>query len=432
MKGKQPGFFKRLVGSFSASSYPFPPGSQNNDDFERNTSNTLSSVSSEQRALSISTFWACVKLLSGTVASLPINIFERPKGSGKPEVAYDYPLHGILHDQANADMTSFSLIQATVASMAMHGVAYGEKKFSGSRLVAIDFMPFNRVTWQCGNDGYREYFYADATGARRKIPREKLWRPLGFSLDGLNGMSIVQYGARNIGSALSAEVAADQTFTNGLMPTVAFTMEQVLKKDQRDSFRDNFKKEMAGALNAGKPPLLEGGMKAQEIGIDPSDAQLLESRAWSVEEICRWFGILPSMIGHSQKSTTWGTGLEQQNLAFLQYCLQTILTGIEASIRMDLIPPTDRAKYYAKFSIEALLRADSQGRAALYSSGSQNGWMMRSEIREFEDLPFIEGSDVLTVQSNLVPLDQLGTNTDAKNAQDALKTFLGIGEKETT
>lgn len=420
-----------VLALFSASSYPFPPGAQNRDGFERNADNPLRGCSNEDRALTISTFWACVRLLSGTVASLPCNVFERPKGSGRPEIAFDYALQTILHDQANAETTAFSLIQAVVASLAVHGEAYGEKRFVGNRLVAVDFLPRNRVTRVFENDEWR-YYFANRDGTRREIPRAKLWRILGFSLDGVCGLSVVQYGARNLNSAMSAEIAASSTFEKGLMPTTYFKYPKILQKNQREDARKAIKI-ISGALNAGEPAILEADMETGTIGIDPVDAQLLESRAWSVEEICRWFGMDPSMIGHSQKQTSWGTGLEQRNLAFLTYCIQTIIKSIEASIRMDLIPAPDRQRYFAKFSLEGLLRADSAGRAALYASAAQNGWMSRAEIRELEDLPFVAGSDVLTAQSNLLPLTKLGQAAPAAAAaNDAIKAWLGITEQKGT
>src|SRR5690606_26192094 len=166
-------------------------------------------------------------------------------------------------------------------------------------------------------------------------------------------------------------------------PTVAFTMQQVLKPEQREGFRETMK-EVSGALNAGKSPLLEGGMDAKTIGINPKDAQLLESRAFSVEEICRWFRVPPWMVGHTEKSTSWGTGIEQQMIAFLTFTLRPWLTRIEQTINRQLLSPADQPRYYAEFNIEGLLRADSAARAAFYSTALQNGWLNRGEVRSEE------------------------------------------------
>lgn len=175
-------------------------------------------------------------------------------------------------------------------------------------------------------------------------------------------------------------------------------------------------------------------MEYQPLSMNPDDAQMLQTRAFHVEEICRWFRVPPFMVGHSEKSTSWGTGLEQQMLGFLTFALRPYLSRIEQGIKKSLLPPAERAKYHAEFSLEGLMRADSAGRAALYASAAQNGWMTRNEIRELENWPPVDGGDELTVQSNLVPISLLGKITStATAAKSAVLTWLGlpaIGEEK--
>lgn len=149
-------------------------------------------------------------------------------------------------------------------------------------------------------------------------------------------------------------------------------------------------------------------MACQALTMDPEDAQLIETRGFNVDQVCRIFRVPPFMVGHTQNSTSWGTGLEQQQIGFLTFAMRPYLVRIEQSIRKQLLKPSERSSFYAEFVIEGLMRADSSGRAALYTSAGQNGWMTRNEMRRRENLPPIEGGDTLTVQSNLVPLDQLG------------------------
>ena len=155
-------------------------------------------------------------------------------------------------------------------------------------------------------------------------------------------------------------------------------------------------------------------MEVGTIGINPNDAQLLESRSFSVEEICRWFRVPPFMVGHSEKSTSWGTGIEQQMIGFLTFTLGPWLRRIEQAISKDLLTPTDRVRFYPKFAIEGLLRADSAGRAAFYSAMVNNGILTRDEVRELEDRePMGGNAAVLTVQTAMAPLDSLGQNPPA-------------------
>lgn len=417
MKTKKPGLLKSVFMSFTQLSWPFPAGSQNRDGFERNADNPLNgaAVYSQDAVLRLSAAWACVRLLAETISTLPLHLYER-RPDGTRRDAKSHPLYDLLHTQPNADMTAQTFWEAYLASMLLWGNAYGEKRYVGGRIVAIDFLNPAAVTPFVTTDGRLRFRYSTGIGQAREIDEADMFHTLGFSTNGRLGLSVISYGAGVFRSAISADTAASNTFDNGLMPTVAFTMEAVLKKDQRDEFREDFRNQMAGALNAGKPPLLEGGMSAQPIGINPVDAQLLESRAWSVEEICRWFRVPPFMVGHSEKSTSWGTGIEQQMIGFLTFSLRPWLTRVEQSITRSLIG-AQRDRYFAEFSVEGLLRADSAGRAEYLSKMTQNGLMTRDEGRAYDNRPPMGGNAaVLTVQSALLPIDKLGTTAPKPEA----------------
>jgi len=209
-------------------------------------------------------------------------------------------------------------------------------------------------------------------------------------------------------------------------------MDRVLTPAQRAEFRDNLEK-VGGALNAGKSPLLEGGMSVGEVGINPDEAQLLESRGFSVEEICRWFRVPPFMVGHAEKSTSWGTGIEQQMIGFLTFTLGPWLRRIEQAISKDLLSPADRQRFYPKFAVEGLLRADSAGRSAFYSAMVNNGILTRDEVRALEDRePMGGNAAVLTVQTAMAPLDSIAQSSDAAAARAALRSWLAEPESERT
>lgn len=166
-------------------------------------------------------------------------------------------------------------------------------------------------------------------------------------------------------------------------------------------------------------------MSYQGITLNPEDAQMLESRSFSIEEICRWFRVPPFMVGHSEKSTSWGSGIEQQMIGFLTFTLAPWLRRVEQAISKDLLTPGERTRYYPKFAVEGLLRADSAARGAFYSVMVNNGILTRDEVRELEDRePMGGNAAVLTVQTALAPLDSLGTNADAAQARAALMSWL--------
>jgi len=363
-------------------------------------------VVNETNMLSLSAAWACTRLISETIATLPLSMYENTS-SGK-RVASSHQLQYIIHDQPNADATASVYWESVIAAMLLRGVARSEKLMVGSTLVGLKFLAPNRLAITRKSDGSLQYAYTEDSGLQRVIPESRIFTIPGFSLDGKNGVSVIYYGANVFGSALAAGNAANKTFENGLMPTTYYKMERVLNKDQRDEFRESLTG-ISGAVNAGKSPLLEGGMSVDTIGINPNDAQLLESRSFSVEEICRWFRVPPFMVGHSEKSTSWGTGIESQMIGFLTFTLAPWLKRVEQAISKDLLTPVDRMRYYPKFSVEGLLRADSAGRSSFYSSMVNNGIFTRDEVRLLEDRePMGGNAAVLTVQTSMAPLDTLG------------------------
>lgn len=423
---RKPGFIKSALASWLLDAYPYP---KNAGDGIAYNIHPYADGSGSQVILRLSAVWACVRLLAETISTLPIGLYER-LANGDRRIATEHPLYELLHNQPNADMTAQTFWEIVVASLLLRGNAFAEKMYIGARLVALNFLDPRRVSWTCKLDGTIEFRYADPAGKSRVIPEGRMFHTLGFTTDGKMGLSVVAYGSGVFRSALSAQTAANTTFDKGLMPTIGFKKKGFFKKEQRDEFRADFLKHVGGAMNAGKPFILEDDMDAVEIGINPTDAQLLESRAFSVEEICRWFRVPPFMVGHSEKSTSWGSGIEQQQIGFLTFALRPWLTRIEQSIRKSLLTPAEKTRYFAEFNIEGLLRADSAGRSAFYASALQNGWMNRNTVAKLENLPPIPGGDVYTVQSNLTTIDKLGETDPAGSVKDALQAFLGLTDKE--
>jgi len=200
-------------------------------------------------------------------------------------------------------------------------------------------------------------------------------------------------------------------------------MDMILAGDQRDQIRKHVKtvSESGGIL------VLEKGAAFHKLGFDPVSAELLKSREWNVEEICRWYRVDPSMVGHGAKDSNWGTGLEQKMLWFITFTLRNWCVKIEQAVRKSLLTPVERQTYFAEFAIEGLLRGDSAARAQFYSTMTQNGIMSRDECRVKENLKRMGGNAAeLTVQSNMMPIDMLGEKPADREAADALMAWLGI------
>lgn len=369
-------------------------------------------------ALEISTAYACVRLLSQTVATLPLMLMQRD-ANGRRSVARDLDLYVLLHDQPNPNMTAVEFWECMVASLCLWGNGYAQKLRSGRRLVGLVPLRPDVMTVYLGERGELRYRY-DKPGAERKdFGADEILHIKGFTVDGLVGLSPIAYARNSLGLATAIDTAAGGTFKSGMRSTGLFKFPTWLKKEQREQFREYMESFANGGDNQGKSLVLEGGVDFMAVSMNPNDAELLASRKFSVEDICRWYGVPPFMVGHTEKSTSWGTGLEQQNIGFLTYGLRPILSHIEQAVKKSLLMPEERGKLYAEFNLEGLLRADSVGRASLYSQMVQNGIFTRNEVREKENLPAMDGGDELTAQSNLVPLDKLGASPATPVAKDA-------------
>jgi len=375
-------------------------------------------------ALQLATVWACVRLIAETLASLPLGFYQRNE-DGSRTAATRHNLYNLLHNQPNADMTAVVFWEVVVASLLLWGNAYIEIIRSGKTVIALGFLlPWRMKPPRRLPNGELEYRYTDDNGAERVIAGADIMHITAFSLDGICGISPVSYGANVLGTSIATDKASAETFRDAMRSPGIITVTSVLKNDQREQIRAHVKK----VADEGGVYVLEKGAGFEKLKFNPVDAELLASRAWNVEEICRWFGLDPAMVGHGGKDSNWGTGLEQKMLWFLVFALRKWCVRIEQAVRKNLLTPVERLTFFAEFNMEGLLRGDSEARQSFYASAAQNGWKTRNEIRRLENDPPMPGGDVLTVQSNLVPLDQLGKVPAASDtsARDALLAWLGI------
>lgn len=374
-------------------------------------------------ALQLSTVWGCVRLVSETLSTLPCNLLR--DRNGVAAVDSTHSLHYLLHTQPNAETTAVTFWQAFIASMLLWPGAYVEvdRNVLGTPTSLWNLLP--QYVERKVIDGRVRWWYTDPDTNNRREITEKMWYTPAFSLDGKTGLSPVSMGANVFGGAIAADRASADTFTKGMKATGIVNVDHLLTPKQREETRDHVRtvSEKGGYF------VLEKGTGFQQLNMNPQDAELLSTRAFNVEEICRWFRVPPFMVGHSEKSTSWGTGIEQQMIGFITFVLRPWAVRIEQSIRMNLLSPAERSQYSAQFVLEGLLRGDSASRAAFYNIMVQNGIYTRDECRAKENLaPHGGNAEVLTVQSNLVPIDKLGTAaaSPAKPLEDALKNFLGI------
>lgn len=352
--------------------------------------------------MALSAAWACVNLLAGTIASLPLMVYSTR--NGVREIAKDHPLYRVLHDTPNRLQTALDFWEFTCASIELRGNSYARVLRNGDRVVSlVPVSPELPVITPLPN-GELEYVWSEGESHFRETSATML-HIRGFGGGPVAGLSTLAFGRRVFGLATAINTAASGTFANGLRPSGTLSFKDFLTKDQREIVETRLVDKFAGAMNAGRPMVLEGGTAWQQLTINPEDAQMLESRAFSVEEICRFFGVPPHMVGHTQTSTSWGTGLEQQTLGFQKFALRRRLKRIEQALEKQLLTPEDRSRgVVIEFALEGLLRGDSGARSGFYASALSNGWMTINEVRELENLSPVDGGDVPRMQSQNVPI----------------------------
>jgi phage portal protein, HK97 family len=371
--------------------------------------NTASGVEvSDSRAMQISTVFSCIRLLAEVCAAMPLPVYKR-LGDGTREEAGDHWLAKLLREP-NPIMTGNQLREAVVASIAGWGNAYLEINRNADGR-PVELWPLNPGGMQVTRTTPYTvaYKYTRQGDQIVEFPNAKVLHIRGFGADGFVGVSPLAMARESLGLAVAADQYAASFYANGGRPSGTMSIDKLLQPNQREQIREQFGAMAGAGPGAGaRLWLLEAGMKYDAISIAPEDAQLLQTRQLQVSEIARYFRVPLFLLMEMEKSTSWGTGLEQQNLAFLTYTLAPYLTRIERSIGRWLLTDAERQEYYCEHNVEGLLRADSKARAEFLASMVQNGLMTRNEARGKENLSRAKGADDLTAQTNLAPLVLLG------------------------
>lgn len=368
-------------------------------------------VVDDESAMRVTTVWACNKVLAESVAMLPWAIYERLEG-GNARKLDDHPLADVLVDSPNADMTAQELLEAGQLNLGLHGNAYHLVERAGGRVTSLYPLPATDVVPQRNQEtGEISYRWNDR-GRWETLPRERVWHVKGFGGNGLVGLSPLGAAREAFGLAMAAEEFQARFFGQGGRPSAVVKVPTWLDEDQRTIARENLQKLLGGLDNAFKFHLLEGGMELEPWGQALDDLQFAELRQLQVREICRIYRVPPHMVADLAQATF--NNMEQLSLEFVTYTLMPWLTRWERSAARWLLAPEERRRLFVRFNFEALLRADSAGRAELYSKAVQNGWMTRNEVRAKENMNSAAGLDEFTVQVNLSPIEQLAAAIAAR------------------
>lgn len=342
----------------------------------------------EDNALNIITVLRGVSLIAGVVAGMPLHVFDRETSKRKPTpdvlTFKHYPV------------TPFEHWETSIAHRILWGkaVAWKQRNRAG-RIVGLQALHPSRVKVEVltGEDAalvakpYVLRFTLD--GKQHLTSREILHIP-GLSIDGITGVSPIQCVREGLGIAKAADLAAGTIFGNGMMLGGVLETDLELQPEHADALKRRWQRQHSGFQNAGDIAVLDRGAKFHQLAMQPADAQFLETRKFQVTEIARWLGLPGWLLNDQEKSTSWGTGMEQQFLAWVKVGLKADLQRIEQRVTKELLNPDTE---YAEFSLEGFLRGDSKARSAFYNAGITGGWMVPNEVRKLENLQPVPWGD---------------------------------------
>ena len=380
----------------------------------------------ERTAMQTTVVYACVRILAEAVASLPLHVYEYQDDGGK-KLVHDHPLYYLLHDEPNPEMTSFVFRETLMSHLLIWGNAYAQiiRDGAGRVLGLYPLLP-DKMEVQRDDKGNIYYVYSRNSDENPtfkeygniKLKAEDVLHIPGLGFDGLIGYSPIAMAKNAVGMTLACEEYGASFFANGANPGGVLEHPGVLKDPSK--VRESWNSVYRGVSNAHKIAVLEEGMKYQQIGIPPEEAQFLETRKFQINEIARLYRIPPHMVGDLDKSSF--SNIEQQSLEFVKYTLDPWVIRWEQSLQRSLLLPGEKGKYFIKLNVDGLLRGDYQSRMNGYAVGRQNGWFSANDIREMENMnpiPDEEGGNLYLINGAMTKLADAGafakTDTGQQN-----------------
>lgn len=343
---------------------------------------------SEESSLQFAAVYRCVQFLSGLVAGLPLKCY---RYKDKSEVTVP------ALQSAWLGTTPFEMWETVMVHLLLWGNAYVHKVRNGSGTI-VELRPihpsrvFPKIVGPDADspDVNKVFEVMNKNGVAQPYTTRDIMHIPGMSYDGIRGLGPVGLMRQTIAIGQAADKLAARLFGNGNLTSGVLQTDRILSQEQADMVKARWREKMAGLDHSHDIAILDAGTTFHPIALPPEDAQFLQSRRWQTVEVARWFGIPPHLVGDVEKSTSWGTGIEQQNIAFVSYTVRSWLTRIEQRITREVVEPSTQ---YAEFLVDGLLRGDTAARYAAYAVGIEWGWMTRNEARVKENLPPIDGLD---------------------------------------
>lgn len=339
--------------------------------------------------------FACVRIRSTLPATLPLHLMRRVDAKRR-ENASDDPLGIVLRRRPNRWQTPSQFRRMMHAHVMLRGNAYAVIVRSLTRgKVVQELIPLHpdRVQVEQMNDLSLRYHYSRKDGGQVTYAQSEIFHLLGLTLDGFTGVTPLTYARETVGMSQAMERHSGTLFRNASTAPMKLKHPGKLGLEGQALLRSSLDAYRAGGENEGQALILEEGMDAERLGLTSVDAQWIEARRFSRTDIAMFFGVPPHMIGDTEKSTSWGTGIEQQTLGYLTFTAEDDLTMWEETINRDLIADA-ASPLYARFNRAALVKGDLKTRTDAYTKALQWGYLSPNEVRELEDLNPRDGGDI--------------------------------------
>lgn len=337
----------------------------------------------ENSATSVETLVACVSILADMVAQLPCKLYMQT-AAGREELT-DHPLYELLAFSPNDYQTSFEFRRYTQSAAGLRGDGFARvRRNRFNDVVAVEPIANCDISVEKLKTGRVVYHIS---GEPQPLTRAGVFHVYGFTRNGYCGTSPLSILRETVGNALAEREHASRTFANGAKFPGYLVAPQNATPQQLTIIREEWAKSQSGTRNVGKTPLLAGGLTYQSVGMTSEDAQLLQSREWDAGAIATFYRMPAHLVGLTSKSTSWGTGIEQQTQGFLNFTLNPWLTAWEQSLSFSLLTPEERKQgFFIRFNRSALMQIDAAARAAFYRTMRDIGALSINDIRRKEEL----------------------------------------------
>lgn len=361
-------------------------------------------------AMQLSAVFACVRLITESIGSLPINFYKKAD-NGVLTPYPDHHLARLFRGKPNKWQTRQEFIETMTYQYVLQGNNYAVKQYN-DRGEIINLIPLMTPQMEVylDDEGDIEYRYQEDKGVRVYSPKT-IWHNKLFG-NAIIGKSPLSHARNSMGIAQAAERATTKIYKNGGKPSGILMIDKTLSKDQREKIKDNFSELAEG--NHDRLFVLEANMKYETVSLSPQDIELLSSRRFQIEEICRFFGVPSIMVNDSQASTAWGSGIESLIQGFYKFGLRPYLERYEASIICNLMSAAERDTMEVEFDFNALLQPSRAERIKTGKEATTGALMTPNEFRRSEGLPDVPGGDKIYMQQQMVPVDQLKSLHEGK------------------